>query len=159
VSVIFLNKDSFWLERGFNMSNEYLGQHLMLDLAECNVDTLVDEVKLRGFLDDLPDRIGMKKISEPKVLKYLDKWAETPGLTGFVVLAESHMSFHTFPDARYAFVDIFSCGAFDVKKTKQYIIDFFASKKPAVHLVNRGESFDRKARMAEALVRQSAGKL
>ncbi|MFH1063854.1 MAG: adenosylmethionine decarboxylase [Candidatus Woesearchaeota archaeon] len=117
------------------------GPHLMLDLHKCNKDRLTDMEMLTRLLNELPAKIGMTRISEPKMMHYKDKWAETPGITGFVILAESHISLHTFPDDEFVFLDIFSCRNFDFEKTKEQLIEFFGCENPKTHLVKRGEDF------------------
>ncbi|MBU0461147.1 MAG: adenosylmethionine decarboxylase, partial [Nanoarchaeota archaeon] len=118
--------------------NNYFGPHLMLDLGECDFDILVDKAKIAELLAELPGKIGMTRISKPDVRKHLDKGAKTAGVTGVVILAESHISVHTFPDKKYVFVDVFSCRPFDTEKTKKLLVRFFSSKKPVAHVVKRG---------------------
>ncbi len=125
------------------VEQDFFGPHLMLDLQECNPDVLVDMAGLRSLLRNLPSKIGMTRISEPELLEYKDKWAETPGITGFVILAESHISLHTFPDSLMVFVDIFSCRNFDTRSTQRFLVDFFGSKKPVVRMAKRGLEFNR----------------
>ncbi len=117
------------------------GPHLMLDLHQCNRRKLRNFELIYDFLKEMPAKIGMTRISEPKVMKYKDRWARTPGVTGFVILAESHVSIHTFPDDDFVFIDIFSCRNFDYNATKEYLIRFFESKSPKTHLVKRGQEF------------------
>ena len=120
------------------------GPHLMLDLHKCDRKILVDKEKMRSLLSNLPGQIGMTRISEPHVMTYKDKWAETPGVTGFVILAESHISLHTFPDDDYVFLDIFSCRNFDYESVKGFLVRFFGSQSPKTHLVERGEEFHKR---------------
>jgi S-adenosylmethionine decarboxylase len=66
------------------------------------------------------------------------------GISGMVVIAESHLSIHTWPEYSYAAVDIFTCG--DIIKPEvaaQYLIKRFESKTPSVVEMKRGIlSFD-----------------
>ena len=126
-----------------NDSNIF-GPHLMLDLHKCDRDKLTNFDLIYQLLKDMPAKIGMTRISEPKLMWYKDKWAQTAGLTGFVILAESHVSIHTFPDDDFVFLDIFSCRNFDHEATKRYLIDFFESKSPKTHLVKRGKEFSKR---------------
>jgi S-adenosylmethionine decarboxylase len=72
---------------------------------------------LKEVLDEFPSLIGMTKISPPHVYNYVGDVAEDWGVSGFVVIAESHISIHTFPDRQYLNIDIFSCKEFDNKGT------------------------------------------
>ena len=61
------------------------------------------------------------------------------GVSGVVVIAESHLSIHTWPEYRYAAVDIFTCG--DVIKPESaadYIASRFRCKNPSIVEVKRG---------------------
>ncbi len=61
------------------------------------------------------------------------------GISGMVVIAESHLSIHTWPEYGYAAVDIFTCG--DVIKPEvaaQFLIERFESKNPSIVEMKRG---------------------
>jgi len=117
------------------------GPHLMLDLGECNPDILNDLGACFNLLNNLPEKIGMTKITQPYVFRYSGQVPEDAGITGVVIIAESHISLHTYPHKQFVFVDLFSCKPFDVESAKDYIIHFFQSKSPAVHTHERGEQF------------------
>ena len=74
------------------------GPHLMLDGYGCDKKKLQDLNLVYRILDDLPERIGMTKIMPPYVFKYSGVKPEDWGLSGFVLIAESHVSIHTFPE-------------------------------------------------------------
>ena len=126
------------------------GPHLMLDLHNCSKEKMTDLGLLTSLLRDLPEKIGMTRISEPNVMEYTDKWATTPGITGFVILAESHISLHTFPDDDYVFMDIFSCRHFDHEPVKEFLINFFECRNPISHLVERGAEFNKRPEIPKA---------
>ncbi|MBI5388863.1 adenosylmethionine decarboxylase [Candidatus Woesearchaeota archaeon] len=123
--------------------NDYFGPHLMLDLGDCNREALENLNLVFDVLNQLPDKIGMTKITQPYVFKYHGVVPEDWGITGVVIIAESHISIHTFPEKRYVFIDLFSCKTFDVEKAKKYLIKIFGSKKPVTHEVRRGSDFPR----------------
>jgi len=78
---------------------EMFGPHLTLDLSECNPERLSDLSYIYDLLDELPDVIDMHKITAPYVFVYKPKGNPTEwGISGFVIIAESHISIHTFPD-------------------------------------------------------------
>ena len=90
------------------------GKHVLLDLNECN-DTALNSIDICfEFLNTLPDQISMTKITQPYVFPYEGKVPDDKGITGMVIIAESHISIHTFPIKNYCFIDIFSCRAFPV---------------------------------------------
>ncbi|NOQ95304.1 MAG: adenosylmethionine decarboxylase [Desulfobacterales bacterium] len=121
----------------------YFGPHLMLDLSECDQESISDLDFIFNFLNTLPDKIGMTKITQPYVFPYTGKIPEDKGITGFVVIAESHLSIHTFVDKGYAFVDLFSCKPFDTDMARDLIVGAFSSLKPEVYMVERGTGFPR----------------
>jgi S-adenosylmethionine decarboxylase len=119
------------------------GPHVMLDLNECNTDLLSSIDGCFKLLDELPDYIGMTKITMPYVFPYEGLIPEDKGITGFVVIAESHVSIHTFPLKSYAFIDIFSCKPFQTELAINYCIDAFQCKSPDIHITNRGKAFEK----------------
>ncbi len=119
------------------------GPHLILDLADCNPEKLDDFELCFRILNELPDEIGMTKITQPHVFRYSGLVPEDEGITGVVIIAESHISLHTFPSKKYAFMDVFSCKPFDVECAKRYIITAFESRDPQVFVTERGEKFPR----------------
>jgi S-adenosylmethionine decarboxylase len=111
--------------------------HLIIDGYSSNQQILQDEVSLRQMLDTLPPRIGMTKISEPFVFRYTGDKPEEWGISGFVFIAESHISFHTFVELSYINIDVFSCRDFDIDKTMEYFQKTLHLTKYKSYLVNR----------------------
>jgi S-adenosylmethionine decarboxylase len=130
-----------------NQTHGY-GPHLMLDLNDCNPGILDDLEACFRLLNDLPQKIGMTKITQPYLFRYSGLIPEDGGITGVTVIAESHISLHTYPKKNYAFVDLFSCKPFDVQGAKDWIVQFFESKSPVVHVQERGAAFPRAIRLA-----------
>lgn len=60
------------------------------------------------------------------------------GYTGVVVLAESHISVHTWPEKGYAAVDVFMCGDADPLKTVPHILKFYNSSSHDLRVLERG---------------------
>ena len=131
---------------------ETFGPHLMLDLTECNTDKLKDYDLIFDVLDELPEKIGMTKITQPYVFPYSGLVPEDKGVTGTVIIAESHISIHSFQEKDHCFVDVFSCKDFDVDFAARYLIDIFESKKFDKHVVQRGRHFIRFPQAAKAAV-------
>jgi S-adenosylmethionine decarboxylase len=97
------------------------GYHLLLDLKGCPEDKLADKERLYWFLDTLPAEIGMRKAASPTVLRVDDVPPSEVGVTGFVVLKESHISAHAFEKLGDLTADIYSCKMFD----QEYVIEKF----------------------------------
>lgn len=121
------------------------GLHVTIDASHCNKQKLTSVTLVYDILNKLPERIGMTKMTLPYVVKWLDKFAHgTEGISGFVMIAESHISIHTFPDQDYVFMDIFSCKEFDADRAIGYLIRVFEAKKYEKNVLKRGVDFPRK---------------
>jgi S-adenosylmethionine decarboxylase len=66
-----------------------------------------------------------------------------PGITGIVIIAESHLSIHSFEEKGYTFIDMFSCKGFDINKALKYTLELFQPESYEVNLVKRGSDFPR----------------
>lgn len=119
------------------------GPHLMLDCRDCNLDKISDLAYVFNVLNELPERVGMTKIIQPYVFPYSGLVPEDKGITGVVVIAESHITFHSFIEKDYFFFDIFSCKHFDVQQAIDYMIEAFEVKSYEKHAVSRGRFFPR----------------
>ncbi|MFN8673412.1 MAG: adenosylmethionine decarboxylase [Candidatus Sericytochromatia bacterium] len=119
------------------------GPHLTLDLKKCNRDKLSDFDLVFDVLNELPEKVGMTKITQPYVFKYSGLVPEDKGITGFIVIAESHISIHTFQEKDYVFIDLFSCKPFDYTYAEKYLKEVFEAKESETHVIKRGLDFER----------------
>ena len=119
------------------------GPHLMLDCRGCDRDKIADVGYVFEVLNTLPERIGMTKITQPYVFPYSGLVPEDKGVTGVVIIAESHLSFHSFSEKDYFFFDLFSCKPFDVEAARQYIMEAFSVREAETHYAERGRDFPR----------------
>ena len=110
---------------------EAYGPHLVLDGYECNPGRLADLDYIYNFLNRAPDLIGMTKIMPPYAVK-LDPSPLYPntGISGFVLIAESHISIHTWPERAYLNLDIFSCKDFNHHQAVARGLEFPRAIKP-----------------------------
>jgi S-adenosylmethionine decarboxylase len=81
-----------------------LGRHLLLELKFCNKEVLDDLEYLKTSLIEVAEEIGAT------VLNNVFHQFCPQGVSGVVVIAESHLCIHTWPEYGYAAVDIFTCG-------------------------------------------------
>ena len=120
------------------------GLHVTIDASGCNKRKLMSVTLVYDILNKLPEKIGMTKMTLPYVVKWLDKFANgTEGISGFAMIAESHISIHTFPDQDYVFMDIFSCKNFDAERAIKYLVDAFGATKYEKNILKRGIDFPR----------------
>lgn len=81
-----------------------LGRHLLIELKQCNAGLLDNLEFLRETLHTAAVRCGATVVGD-------SFYHFTPqGVSGVVNIAESHISIHTWPECRYAAVDVFTCG-------------------------------------------------
>ena len=125
------------------MNEDAFGPHLTLDLIGCPKEILSNYDLHFSLLKELPEMIGMTPITQPYVFPYSGLVPEDKGITGIVIIAESHLSIHSFEDKGYTFIDMFSCKPFDVEKAQQFIIDLFKPTKIEKNLLERGREFPR----------------
>jgi len=136
------------------------GPHLMVDGYNASYEKLASVEAITNFLDMLPAQIEMTKIMPPYVFKYDggDK-PEDWGVSGFVIIAESHISIHTFPEKRYFSIDIFSCKEFDIEKALNIIKEYFETEDLEVRTTERGSEFPRDIGIATSITQAQRNRL
>jgi len=112
--------------------------HLVIDGHNGNSEILQNQTLIYKFLEELPNKIGMVKLIDPQVNKYKGKDSQDWGISGFVIIAESHISVHTFPSRKYINIDVFSCKNFDVKKTISQVKSDFKLENIKYWTIDRG---------------------
>lgn len=117
------------------------GPHLIIDGTRCDTRKLADRNIVEQVLNDYPTAIGMTKIGGPYMFEYQAPDPAYSGVSGIVVIAESHIAIHTFPELDYFTMDIFSCKNFDHEIAIEYITRAFDVKEMDRMLVQRGLSF------------------
>ena len=85
-------------------SSENIGRHCILELYECDHAKLNDEAFIRTTIT------SSAKISGATLINLVTHSFKPQGVTGLALLAESHISIHTWPEIGYAAIDIFTCG-------------------------------------------------
>jgi len=117
------------------------GPHLTIDAYGCNKKKLRSVSFVASFLDDLPASIQMHKIMPPYVFSYSGLKPEDWGVSGIVLIAESHISTHTFVEKGYMSFDIFSCKDFDTESVIEKVIGAFEAKTYEHNFFMRGRHF------------------
>ena len=85
-------------------ATDMVGKHCILELYDCDQARLNDEAFLRTAITTAAKRAGAT------LLNLITHRFEPQGVTGLALLAESHISIHTWPENGYAAVDVFTCG-------------------------------------------------
>ncbi len=111
--------------------------HLIIDGYGSNSDILQSEEFIYQLLDQYPAEIGMTKIAPPYVLRYVGAKPEEWGVSGFVLIAESHISIHTFVVQHYVNMDVFSCKSFDANQAIKDLSDRLQLTRVRTHFLDR----------------------
>jgi len=82
------------------------GVHLLADLYGVDALWLTDSARLEHLMHDAAIAAGAIVLNQ-----HFHGFGAGQGVTGVMLLAESHLSVHTWPEAGYAAFDIFMCGA------------------------------------------------
>jgi len=99
------------------------GEHLITTFKLCDKEVLNDEERLKEILTKACI------LANCKVLKVVSHKFKPQGVTAMVLLEESHITIHTYPECKTAFVDIFTCGPNALpRKAMQYIDKHIDSK-------------------------------
>jgi S-adenosylmethionine decarboxylase len=116
--------------------------HLTIDGFGGNPQKLASEELVRNLLDRLPESIGMTKITVPHVQKYAGDKPEDWGVSGFVMIAESHLSIHTFPERNIVWADLFSCKGFDTDSAVEHLRQAFDLEGVHARRIPRGLEYE-----------------
>ena len=112
--------------------------HLIIDGHTADRKLLLDQTRVERFLETYPSKLGMTVISPPNVVSYKGSKKDDWGISGVVLIAESHISVHTFPLRNYLNVDIFSCKWFDSDRAQQEVSKLFGVQRISSNLIERG---------------------
>ena len=127
-------------------ARDAFGLHLTLDGHGCSREVLLDQAAIYQFLNETPGAIGMTRIMAPLVIVYHPPPGEPPedwGVRGAVLIAESHITVHTYPDQGRLHLDIFSCKVFDVSQVTARVVEHFHPARIDPQLLQRGLEFPR----------------
>jgi len=107
-------------------------KHLLLELYRCDSEKLNDESFLRCTLN------RSAKLANATVLNLISNKFEPQGVTAIALLAESHISIHTWPESNYSAVDIFTCGQNMLPElASQYLIEALKAEEHFLRVIER----------------------
>ena len=112
--------------------------HLTIDGFGGDRERLSSESLVRSLLERYPSEISMTPIAPPVVHRYSGEKPEDWGVSGFVLIAESHIAIHTFVERGYVWVDVFSCKEFDTDGATDKIVEAFALTEIKKQVLERG---------------------
>ena len=103
-----------------------------MELYKCDYEKLNDESFLRCTLN------RAAKLAKATVLNLISNKFEPQGVTAIALLAESHISIHTWPESNYSAVDIFTCGQKMLPElASQYLIEALKAEEHSLRVIER----------------------
>ena len=110
-----------------------LGKHLLMELKDCDRGVLNDKAFLKGALRAAAHECGATVLGES-----FHRFSPQ-GVSGVLVIAESHLFIHTWPEHGYVAADIFTCGnSVQPEKAAQTLIRELGAKNHSVVEIQRG---------------------
>ena len=119
-----------------SLSNEqkliHQSKHLLLELYKCDYEKLNDESFLRCTLS------RAARLAKARVLNLMSNKFEPQGVTAIALLAESHISIHTWPESNYSAIDIFTCGQnMKPELASQHLIEALKAEEHILRVIQR----------------------
>jgi S-adenosylmethionine decarboxylase proenzyme len=112
-----------------------VGKELIVELWDPGGIDLTDRVAIRAVL-----LRAVRASGSTLIRSYVHRLS--PGVTGFALLKESHISIHTWPEYGYAALDFFTCGGADSYKALEEVKKVFQPKSVKVTEIMRGSRED-----------------
>ena len=110
-----------------------VGKHLLLELKDCNKEMLDDLDSLKSTLLAVANEAGATVLGESF------HQFNPHGVSGVVIIAESHLFIHTWPEYGYAAADIFTCGdSVQPEKAVKMLISKLGAKSHSIVKLQRG---------------------
>ncbi|MFW6415382.1 MAG: adenosylmethionine decarboxylase [Thermodesulfobacteriota bacterium] len=110
-----------------------VGKHIIAELYGVSRDKISDENTVRQFLEQISDQVAFDKVGS------LYKQFQPYGVTGVILIAESHVSIHTWPEYNLVNMDIFTCGDVDQAfQAFQLILQSLEPESYKQHILDRG---------------------
>ncbi len=110
-----------------------VGYHLLLDLHDCRYDSLDSVSKVEKLLRAAADAAGAT------IVNSAFHHFSPQGVSGVLVIAESHIAAHTWPECGYAAIDCFTCGDREIlDRIEDLIVEGFRAGSHSRRLLSRG---------------------
>ena len=111
----------------------YLGRHILAEFFECDSNVLNNPKLVEEFMVEAALECGATIVQ--KCFHMFSPY----GVSGVIIISESHLAIHTWPELGYAAVDLFTCGEkCDPKVAYEYLKKAFGAKDTSYSQLNRG---------------------
>lgn len=112
-----------------------LGWHIIAEYEQCEKEKIDDVAFVEKHLNKAAEIAGAT------IVKSVFHKFAPQGVSGVVVIEESHFAIHTWPEHNYAAIDMFTCSdQMDYDKALEYLKDVFACKQLKHKVLKRGEN-------------------
>lgn len=112
----------------------HLGRMIIVDLYECtNIKLLMSVASITEAMLDAA------REAKATIINWFFKEFEPYGVSGAVIIAESHLAIHTWPERNFASIDIYTCGPIDPYIAVRYLIKIFGAGRVYTRELLRGE--------------------
>lgn len=111
------------------------GAHWLVDAYGCDPEALRSTARLGALFDAAVRELGLKPVGEPR-------WHAFPGpggVTGLLLLSESHLACHTFPESGFASFDLYCCRPREDWPWEARLAEHVGAQRVSVRRVERGE--------------------
>jgi len=127
-----------------------LGKHILAEFFDCNSEILNNRDKIETYLKRAALECGAT------IVNSVFHSFNPHGVSGVVVIAESHLAIHTWPEYNYAAIDVFTCGeTVNPWEATRVLKEYLQSQKVVTVELRRGElSVDRVLPFKPALVHE-----
>ena len=119
------------------------GEHLTIDGYGGDPEKLNSRELVYRVLYELPEALEMHKLADPQVYLAPDTQGKDPGgWSGFVIVAESHISIHTFPARKFLSADVYSCKCgLNLPFIENYFKEKFGLQETETNFIKRGTKY------------------
>jgi S-adenosylmethionine decarboxylase proenzyme len=109
------------------------GKHIIMDASGCKPELLNDLDYLKKLLKEAAEK------ANATVLNVAFHHFTPQGVSGVVVISESHLSIHTWPEFGYAALDFYTCGGINPEAACEYVAETLGAEHVQTTMVARGE--------------------
>jgi len=110
------------------------GWELTLNLYGCSLEAISSKKKIQEYTDKLCKLIKMEKFGKTLIPYFGHKKPHTQGYSLVQLIETSSITGHFSESKKSAYINIFSCRAYDYKKAKKFTAEFFGAKRVESHL-------------------------
>ena len=113
-----------------------VGTEWLIEATDANENVLRDVETLRGVFDRIISELGLKVVGEA----HWHKFAGEGGVTGLVMLTESHLACHTYPEHNTATFNLYCCRTRPTWNWETNLMEILGAKTVNVQAIERGNS-------------------